>query len=131
MGLMEIMLMLVAPYPYIDHLTIKETYLFYNDDGERYYVAINTKINDVLLFCSMIARLYLIVRFLLSTTPYKNVRSQRLCQIYGVEANYMYSIKAVMKDSPYSFLFLSLLVPMLIGGYALRMFERYLITESG
>ena len=89
------------------------------------------KINCVLLFYAMLFRIHLIIRYLLSISNYKNARSQRLCLIHGTEATFMYAIKAVMKDRPYSFMGISLFLPLLIGGFTLRMFERPLISSSG
>jgi hypothetical protein len=50
--------------------------------------------------------------------------------VYGKEADIMYAIKCVMKDKPYHFLTLSLVIPLIIGGYCLRIFERPLIDVS-
>ncbi len=43
----------------------------------------------------------------------------------------MYAVKAVMKDKPMSFLLISLFLPMLLGGFCLRMFERPIMEHSG
>lgn len=51
--------------------------------------------------------------------------------MYGKETTYMYSIKAVMKDKPYTFLFISFMLPIVYFAFFLRMFERPLIATSG
>lgn len=78
----------------------------------------------------MIARLYLIIRFGLSASRYRNSRMQRLCLINGAEATFMYSIKAFKNDRPYTFIVASLVIPLIVCGYALRMFERPMISIS-
>ncbi len=43
----------------------------------------------------------------------------------------MYSLKAFKNDRPYTFICFSLAIPLIVCGYALRMFERPLIPVSG
>mmetsp|Transcript_23762 Transcript_23762/g.23459 ORF Transcript_23762/g.23459 Transcript_23762/m.23459 type:complete len:135 (+) Transcript_23762:390-794(+) len=43
----------------------------------------------------------------------------------------MYAGKCVMKDRPYSFLLVAIMVPIFIGGFSLRIFERHLMEISG
>ena len=79
----------------------------------------------------MIVRLYLWIRFTLSVSKYMDSRMQRLCHINGSEATFMYSLKAFKQDRPYTFIVFSLVVPLIICSYDLRMFERPLISVSG
>jgi hypothetical protein len=50
--------------------------------------------------------------------------------MYGKETSFMYSIKSVMKDMPYTFLFISFMIPIIYCAFFLRMFERPLQYES-
>ena len=43
----------------------------------------------------------------------------------------MYSVKCVMKNRPYTFLAISIVVPLILSGFCLRMFERAMIEEKG
>ena len=122
--IMEIILMLIAPYPFIEDVMYRESY---SDLG----VSVNQRLNNLLLFMSMLIRCLPFTRFMLSISKYKNTRSQRLCTMQGTEATFMYAVKAVMKDMPYTFLFITLILPMVIGGFSLRMFERPLVETSG
>ena len=49
----------------------------------------------------------------------------------GVEANYMFAVKSLMKAQPYRVLVLALLISVAQMGYCLRMFERPLSDASG
>lgn len=49
----------------------------------------------------------------------------------GVEANYMFAIKSLMKASPYRVLVVSLMVSVAQMGYCLRMFEGPVTKASG
>ena len=122
--LLEGLLIGIAPYPGLEDVSFSETY----PDRE---VTVDLPFNVLLLATAMITRLYLIIRFLLSASRYRNSRMQRLCLINGTEATFMYSLKAFKNDSPYTFISASMVVPLIVCGYALRMFERPLIPTSG
>ena len=49
----------------------------------------------------------------------------------GCKANYMFAVKALMKNKPYTVLVVALLFSVGIMGYFLRMFERPLSVVSG
>lgn len=118
------LLNIIAPYPGLQDVYLNEVY----PDRK---VTVRLYSNNILLFLAMHIRTYLILRFLLNFTAYTSPRSQRLCMVYGKEADLNYAIKCVMKNKPYHFLALSLIVPMVIGGYCLRLFERELMASSG
>jgi len=44
--------------------------------------------------------------------------------INGCQAYYLFAVKAIMKEKPYQFLLLSLVISAVILGYDLRIFER-------
>jgi hypothetical protein len=58
-------------------------------------------------------------------------RHQRLCQMNGVQAGIGYALKGLIKVYPYSFLSISLVLIIIIPGYAIRIFERPLQIASG
>lgn len=120
----EIISLLIVPYPGIENVTYTESY---PDKG----VVIFTPINYVLLFLAMLIRIYLFIRFVLTYSKHKNARSQRLCIINGTQASFMYSIKAMMKEQPHIFLTGALVLPTILGAYWIRIFERPLIPTSG
>ena len=49
----------------------------------------------------------------------------------GAEADFIFAVKGVMKDSPYIFLGLSLLVSVALPGFLIHIFEKPLIPYSG
>lgn len=83
-----------------------------------------------MLATALIIRLYLVIRFILSFSRYRNSRMQRLCHINGTNANFMFALKCWKNDRPYTFITASLVVPLIICGYCMRMFERPLIPVS-
>lgn len=88
---MELFAISLAPYPGLEDIFFLETY----PDRE---VEVELRINVVFLATAMLLRLYLMIRFLLSSSKYRDSRQQRLCMINGTEATFMYAMKAVKKD---------------------------------
>mmetsp|Transcript_13141 Transcript_13141/g.22219 ORF Transcript_13141/g.22219 Transcript_13141/m.22219 type:complete len:349 (-) Transcript_13141:104-1150(-) len=119
----EILVNIVAPYPFLDGVK-------YVEIVKDYDTQIEYEVNDILLFCSF-SRTYMIVNFLVHLTQFRNTRAQRVCSINGCDANTMFSIKAIMKQRPYIILFSSLVITTLIFGFQLRLFEHQLNEISG
>lgn len=69
-------------------------------------------------------RLIYLLRWLLSASSFTEARAQRVCAIYGCDANYGFALKALMKENPYMVLGVSILVSLLMMSYQLRLFER-------
>lgn len=84
---LEIIIIMIAPYPGLEDTTFNEVYYDKN-------ASVKIRVNVPLLWIAMMIRLYLLVRFVLSSTRYINPRMQRLCFISGVEASFMYGLKA-------------------------------------
>jgi hypothetical protein len=103
-------LLLIAPYSGLHEIYINESY----PDKS---ITVKLYVNNVLLFLSMHIRIYLTVRLSVILSKYTSPRQQRLCQVYGKEATFMFAIKCIMKVKPYSFLATSTIVPLFIGGY--------------
>lgn len=57
-------------------------------------------------------------------TQFMNPRSQRICSMNGYEADAIFAIKSIMKQKPYTILWVSMVISTMIFGYQLRMFER-------
>ena len=63
----EMLICLIAPYPFFEHITVYEHY-------EDFKLTIKFNMNDYPL-CLMFARIYLLVRFTISITSFMNPRS--------------------------------------------------------
>jgi len=113
----EILMCLVMPYPFFYDYTYKER-------ANEWVEEIDFEWNDFLLcFCIMFRFIYLF-RTLLSMSFYTEARAQRVCAIYGCDANYNFALKALMKENPYKVLTVSILTSLLAFSYLLRLFER-------
>ena len=88
-------------------------------------------LNSILLSCAMILRMVLLIRFLITFTRFRSARQQRLC-LYSndQEADFMFAIKAIKEDSPYTFVSFALVVPLLALAYCVRIFERPLMPVT-
>ncbi|CAI2365896.1 unnamed protein product [Moneuplotes crassus] len=120
----EIVINSITPFPFIWDTTYSEKYSDY-DTKVRY------RVNDVFLLVMCLCRTYLIIRAILTLSNFMNTRSQRVCNMSGTTANFMFSVKSLMKKKPYSVLLTSLVVSVGLFGFVLRIFERPLSEASG
>lgn len=115
--IIEISLTLVMSYPSLYNST--------------YYESANTASKDIafytndLLLCLMIfLRLPYWIKFVISTSKFVEPRAQRVCAIYGCDANSMFAVKALMKADSKIVVFFGLFTSLMVFAYCLRLFER-------
>ena len=140
--IVELFTMFLSPIPGIQDIYIPEYYPDWSNPAtkqiqEHGRLDLNTTrvplyINKILLAAAMILRMQLLIRFLITFTRFRSARQQRLC-LYSndQEADFMFAIKAVKEDSPYTFVSFALVVPLLALAYCTRIFERPLMEVSG
>lgn len=85
-------------------------------------MTISYEVNEILL-CMMFARIYFFLRFTLIVSMFMNPRSNRVCVMNGCEADHMFAIKAIMKQMPYTFITITLVITIFLFGYQLKVFE--------
>lgn len=120
----EIIINCLSPFPFIWNSTYKEKYTDYDTTVEY-------RVNDLFLLIMCLLRTYHLLRTSLTLSHFMDTRSQRVCNMSGSEATFMFSIKSLMKKKPYSVLICSLLLSIALFGFILRIFERPLSTASG
>lgn len=120
----EIIFNSITPFPFIWDTNYTESY-------PDYETKVQYRINDIFLLIMCICRTYLIVRAILTLSHFMDTRSQRVCNMSGTNASFMFSIKSLMKKKPYSVLLTSLVVSVALFGFVLRIFERPLSEASG
>jgi len=108
---------LIQPYPFFAGYQYEEKHM-YSDQKATF------ELNNLFICFMFFFRIYFYVRSMLSMSNYIEPRSQRVCNIYGTDAGYIFSIKALMKESPWRLLGFSLLFSVFVFGYCLRLFER-------
>lgn len=87
-------------------------------------------VNDY-LFLFTFTRIYLLARAQLTANFWTGNRSQRVCQMNGTDASYMFALRAIMKNSPYKLLLYTFTVSVLIFAYTLKIFDGPISTISG
>jgi hypothetical protein len=83
--------------------------------------------NDFLLCFCILFRFVFLFRTLVGMSSYTEARAQRVCAIYGCDANTYFALKAMMIN-PYRILGVSILVSLLMMSYCVRLFERKVNT---
>lgn len=76
-------------------------------------------------------RVYLLYSYMFCISKFMNPRSKRVCSMNGCEATNMFAIKAIMKEMPYTFLSITILITIFLFGYLLKVFEGPLSEVSG
>ena len=121
--LVELALNLITPFPFIWNTNYSETYDDYN-------TTVKYRVNDIFLLTMCLLRTYHLVRCSLTLSHFMDTRSQRVCNMSGSDASFMFSIKSLMKKQPYAVLIWSLLLSIILFGFILRIFERPLSAAS-
>lgn len=66
---------------------------------------------------------WLILRSVLTNSPYATNRAQRVCGLYGRESNFEWVIRCFMKKQPFTFVFEIFILGIVFFAYALRIAE--------
>ncbi len=103
----------VHPSPF----TYGSTFEFDSNGKKAYY-----HVNDILTLF-LLLRLIYICRTLLMNTQFYTNRAERVCNMYGCNANLLFIIKCIMKTYPYTMIFISLGISIVYFGCALRIAE--------
>lgn len=115
--MLEIILMLCMNYPFAYGVTYTESFNSLHE-GQIFFL------NDLLL-CIMIGlRLKQLIKPILEISFYTDPRAQRVCSIYGCEANNSFAIKAMFKNDSPTVLGVSWVFSLICLAYQLRLFER-------
>ncbi|CAD8211313.1 unnamed protein product [Paramecium pentaurelia] len=120
--LIELIIYCIIPYPF----TIGMRVYFYNSfqDAMAYY-----HVNEILALI-MITRTVFIFRTILAQTFWYSNRTQRVCNLYACEGNYMFVAKSLMRTSPYTSQFIALVSLICIFGYGVRICENPLARND-
>lgn len=86
--------------------------------------------ND-LLTVLMLVRVYHIVRSVIIVSKYVGPRAQRISFMNGSEASTHFAIKSILAERPFDLIAFTSILCILMGAFALRIFERPLVKESG
>lgn len=114
--IIEVLLCAVMNYPSLYGVDYTETAI--PTAGTPYVL------NDFMLCLMIFIRLPYLLRLILMLSDYQQPRAQRVCSIYGCDANNLFSLKCVMKESSHKVVFFALIISTITFSYNLRLFER-------
>jgi len=72
----------------------------------------------------MFLRFYLILRLLPNLSIWTDIHSEDCCEMEGIEANYLFAVKCLLKEKPYQMLLVNFTLSILSFGLSVRAFER-------
>lgn len=107
---LETFMSLVMNYPFLYGHT-------YQEDANNYSINKWFYSNDLLLCFMIFCRIHFLIRTILSISFYTDPRAQRVCTIYGCDANNSFALKALMKESSWKVLFISLMIGLMTSSY--------------
>lgn len=119
----EICIALISPMPFLMDITYEET-------NVNYDIKIDHRVNDIFMVL-MFAKTYIPCRFVLMASYFQSSRAQRVCEVNGHRASYLFSIKCMMIDSPYTVVAANLIGSIFVFGYTIRIFDTALNEASG
>jgi len=111
--------MMMQPYPFF----LSKKFFCFNKvvQGEIYYY-----FNDIMGLLAVFRLSYFLSSALI-TTKWKSCSADRVCQMYGCEANTLFAVRSMMKSNPFLFNSVVMIGSILIFGQALRICEAPLI----
>jgi hypothetical protein len=108
--IVEILMTLVMPYPTLYNKV-------YFEEANEKSAGIPFEWNDWLLCFTIFFRIHFLLRTILGLSWYTEARAQRVCNIYGCDANYNFALKAMMKENPWKVLIVMIMVTLLMLSY--------------
>jgi len=82
------------------------------------------QINDALLMLQIFFKLLPAYVFMVTVSKWNDPKSQRCCSIFGVKANFLYGLKALMIQDPIRVVIYSFFLSLIQLGLSLQIFER-------
>ena len=80
------------------------------------------EVNDILLLICLL-RIYIFIRYYISTSQYNTPRSQRIAKLIGGNLNRLFVVKCLIIKNPFKFLIVISLSIILVGSFMLRIAE--------
>ncbi|CAD8053127.1 unnamed protein product [Paramecium primaurelia] len=113
--LMEIIIITASPLPFLDDIS----FYFTNDfvDGDVYYYA------NELLCLTLAFRVIFFIRTTLLNSYWHSNRTDRVCSLYASQADYMFTIKSLMRNQPFTVNYSAMILLIFVFGYCLRICE--------
>lgn len=109
------------PFPWTNSFMIH-----YESSDELFY---DFKVNYLLIIFSLLKLAYLINAFLFHS-KYMRPRSNRICTMYGEKANFLFTLKAIFIDYPFSFIISISIISIMVFTFAFRISEHETYSSS-
>ena len=129
--LLEILILLVFPYPYLNaNFTIIQSKRLNSHEGSDNTVHLCYTLNELFLICSF-GRTIFLLRAMFNFTPYQDDHARYYCARYRTKANVRFSIRCMLRTKPSIMIMAFILPSFFVLGYFLRVFERPYSDVSG
>ncbi|OMJ91791.1 hypothetical protein SteCoe_5572 [Stentor coeruleus] len=78
----------------------------------------------------MLLRVYLLVKLFRYYTKWTSSHSKKICETYGAQANWLFSVKSILKIQPFYILIPLILISIIIFSVSTRIFERHFALSN-
>ena len=79
---------------------------------------------STLLANVMLLRVYLALRLIPHISKWTDIHAEDCCEREGIQATSMFALKSLLKEKPYTMLFINFSISIVIFGLSVRNFER-------
>ncbi|EGR28840.1 small-conductance calcium-activated potassium channel protein, putative [Ichthyophthirius multifiliis] len=119
----ELILNAVHPMPWTWNIRI---YFVNEPSGNQIFYY---HVNEILTLI-MLLRVILIIRTLLMMSEWYNNRTQRVCNMYACEADYLFVIKCIMKTYPYFLIISAMAISIFVFAFAIKICESPIVRDT-
>ena len=90
-----------------------------NKEGFEMRYSVSTLLANVMLL-----RVYLVLRIIPHISKWTDIHAEDCCEREGIQATSMFALKSLLKEKPYTMLFINFSVSIIVFGLSVRNFER-------
>lgn len=123
--IVRVILLLIMPYPFLGDIEIQLQY----SDSDFKEVPYSFKLNYILIMLTIFRTCYFASSFLVKS-KYITPRANRICGLYGAKPGVIFCLRAIFKDSPFSFISTIFLLSVFVFAFLFRIAEYQIYNVS-
>lgn len=127
--LIKIMLILIMPYPFLDHVLIDMQYpttaspIAYVENDYTF------KLNYLMIIFAIFRSCFFVASYFIKSR-YMSPRAERICKMYGAKSGAIFCLRSIFKDSPFTFITATFITSVLIFSFLFRIAEYQIYSIS-
>lgn len=127
--LLKIMLILIIPYPFIDHIFIDLQYPTSTSPIAFVENEYTFKLNYLMIIFTIFRSCFFVASYCIKSR-YMSPRAERICKMYGAKSGAIFCLRSIFKDSPFTFMTATFLTSVIIFSFLFRIAEYQIYSVS-